>query len=293
MRYRVVDTVTRFAPLGVRFWDAALARPVTDGLRLTAWPAGTTGEGTPAFRTAAGVYAFHGLPGLRDVEWGEAPTDGPGVLGTQRRFVVRVEDLEERFVPTAFEIDLPREERGVFPAPEAGSFEAQAAPGFFLFPRPERAVPATTARVFAQLEDEATGAPAAHAMLEVDLEGETYVGIADERGAVQVAFPYPAFRHTLAGSFPSGGTPLHEYGWPLTARVRWAPGGLPDSPEAGLPLLSAVSSQPFAAVYPEAPGSLPALDPVDALDETLTFGRAAVLRSGAAGPLLLAPPTSL
>ena len=292
MTHRVVDTVTRFTPLGVRFWDAALARPVTGGLRLTAWPEGMAGEGTQAFRTASGVYAFQGLPGLRDVEVGAAPTDGPDVLGTQRRYVVRVDDLEGRFLPTAFVLDLPREDRGVYPPAPAGSFEDAAPSGFFLFPRAERAIPATAARVFAQLEDAETGEPAAHAMLEVEVEGETYVGLADARGAALVAFPYPAFRHTLSGSFPSGGTPLHEYGWPITARVRWAP-GLEPVPEARLPLLSAVSTQPFAAVYPRVPTSLDPVEPEDALEETLTFGRAAVLRSGATGPLLLAPPTSL
>jgi hypothetical protein len=288
MRYREVETLTRVTPLGIRFWDAAAARPVREGLRVRAWPEGASGPGTTAFRTVSGVYAFHGLPGLEAFEWGE-PLAEPL---RQQRYVVSVEDLEGRFVPVAFVVDLPRRERGVYPPAEAGSLPEAVVPGFVLFSSPARPVPAGAAAVRAHLEDALTGEPAAHAVLEVEVEGEVWLGLADASGAVAVYFPTPPFRHTLSGSFPAGGTPLHEHAWTATARLRYAPPSVVVAPEARLPLLSSVSDQAAGLLYAEPPGSL-ADPPADALDVTLVYGRETVLRTAGLSTLLVEPAPSL
>lgn len=292
MTHRLVETLTRFTPLGVRFWDVGTARPVRAGLRVTAWPEGASGAGTTAFLTTSGVYALQDLPGLRDVEWGDAPASGPGVVPLQRRYVVAVQDTEGRFVPTAFVIDLPREELGIYPPPVAGSLGDEAVPGYYLFSSASRATPAGTAVVRAQLEDAVTGAPAAHAVLAVEVDGETWYGLADRAGAVSAVFPVPAFHHTLTGSYPEGGTPLYEYAWPLTVRVRYAPGAVETPPEAGVPLLRSLFDQPEALLYGVAPGSLAPEPPDAALAASLVYGRDTTLRSEGRSSLLVEPAVS-
>jgi hypothetical protein len=292
MAHRVVETVTRFTPLGVRFWDAGAQRPVREGLRVTAWPKGAAGAaGTTAFRTASGVYAFLGLPGLRDVEWGAAPTSGPGVRPIQQRYLVAVEDAADRFVPTAFEIALPREKRGVFPPAFNGGGFDEPVPGFHLFSAPSRTVPPGLAVVRAQLEDARTGGPAAHAVLEVEVDGETWHGLADASGAVAALFPVPPFHHTLTGEFPEGRVPLHTHTWPLTVRVRYAPAAVAHAPEAGVPLLKSLFDQPAGRLHAVAPGGgAPPAAPT--LAATLVYGREAVLRTEGRAALLVAPASS-
>jgi hypothetical protein len=292
MRYREVETLTRVTPLGIRFWDAAAARPVREGLRVRAWPEGAAGPGTTAFRTVSGVYAFHGLPGLEALEWGETPFDPLAEPLRQERYVVSVEDLGGRFVPVAFVVDLPRRERGVYPPAESGSLPEAVVPGFVLFSAPARAVPAGAAAVRAHLEDALTREPAAHAVLEVEVEGEVWLGLADASGAVAVCFPTPPFRHALSGSFPAGGTPLHEHAWTATARLRYAPASVVVAPEVRLPLLGSVSDQAAGLLYAEPPGSL-ADPPLDALDLTLVYGRETVLRTAGLSTLLVEPAPSL
>jgi len=67
--YAPLERVTIVTALGIRFWDALLDAPVRDGLDVTARPLGQRAGGTVAFRTASGIYAFRGLPGLHDVEY--------------------------------------------------------------------------------------------------------------------------------------------------------------------------------------------------------------------------------
>lgn len=293
MTHRLVETLTRFTPLGIRFWDPSSARPVREGLRVRAWPEGAAGSGRQAFRTVSGVYAFSGLPGLEAVEWGEAPSSGPEVVPLQRRFVVAVEDPRGRFLPAAFVLDLPREERGPYPAVEAGSLPEDSVPGVPLFSAPARPVPPGAAAVRAELRDAATGEPAAHALLEVEVDGESWLGLADGGGRVAVYFPVPTFRHVLVGSFPEGGAPPHEHTWELTIRVRWASGAVSVAPEGGFPLLATVSDQPPGLLHGEAPGSLVPGEAVDALSETLVHGRETVVRSRGSSFLLVSSAPSL
>lgn len=292
MTHRLVETITRFTPLGIRFWDVAVARPVREGLRVTAWPEGFPGRGIRAFRTVSGVYAFSGLPGLEAVERGEVATAGPGVLPLQRRFVVAVDDVERRFVPTAFLVDLPREERGLYPPADTGSFPDEAVPGFPLFSAPGRPTPSGIGAVRAQLEDALTAEAAAYTVLEVEIDGETWLGLADAAGAVAVHFPLPPFRHALTGSFPEGALPLHEDGWDLGVRVRYSPGSIAWAPEAGLPLLASLVDQAPGLLYAETPGSSVFAEPTEVIEARLLFGRETVLRSGTSSTLLVEPAPS-
>ncbi len=292
MRYRVVDTVTRFSTLGVRFWDDATSRPITDGLRVRAWPEGSPRSETTAFRTMSGVYAFLNLTGLRDVEFGDAPMSGPEVLPSQRRYVVAVDDVGENYVPVAFLADLPRVKRGVYPAADSGSPPESPVGGFVLFSSPSRSVPGEIAVLRAQLESTKASTPPAHALVEVAVDGETWLGLADANGTVAVYIPVPTFHHTLNGSFPEGGVPLHEHTWSLTVRVRHEPEALVEAPEARLPLLGSIYDQDYGRIYQDDPLSLTVTEPVDMLEATLVYGRETVLHTGSSSRLLVEPASS-
>ncbi|HLP57643.1 MAG TPA: hypothetical protein VK186_02380, partial [Candidatus Deferrimicrobium sp.] len=64
------EQVNTFTPLGIRFWDSALDRQVGDHLLVKAYPVHGYGSPVHAFRSASGIYAFQGLPGLREIETG-------------------------------------------------------------------------------------------------------------------------------------------------------------------------------------------------------------------------------
>jgi hypothetical protein len=276
-----------FTPLGIRFWDPAVDRPVGDGLRVTARPAGRPGRGRLATLTASGVYAFFGLPGLRDIEY---PKDDP--LGasplTVRRFVVEVEDGLGRFLPATFAVDAPY--LGIFPT-EPGL--PTGAPGVFLFSAPTRPILSTAAVVRASLEaisavdGVTTRRPAAHTVLEVSPPGgPTRVGVADARGEVAVVFPYPSFATAINGG--GGGSPLRSpvgsagRRWPLRLRVRHDPGTLTVHPGSTVPDLRSILEQGAASLRPSrlGTGAFVAEARVD-----LVFGQELVVRTDG-GPTL-------
>ena len=64
MQVDILERVTAFTSLGIRFWDAALDRPVAERLAVTARPLDApTARPVRAFRTLSGVEALMGLPG--------------------------------------------------------------------------------------------------------------------------------------------------------------------------------------------------------------------------------------
>ena len=57
------ETTRLYAPLGIRFWDAATDSQVHDGLAVRAWPADSPELVAEAFLTRSDIYAFRDLPG--------------------------------------------------------------------------------------------------------------------------------------------------------------------------------------------------------------------------------------
>src|SRR5262249_12501557 len=102
---RVFERLTRVSPLGLRFWDVAAAAPAGDGLVVTAVPAAAPElpppRAVPAFRTASGAFAFHGLPGLRGQENGAGDADYWAAVARQS-FRVTVRDPRGWFVAFRF-----------------------------------------------------------------------------------------------------------------------------------------------------------------------------------------------
>jgi hypothetical protein len=285
-----LEHLTIFTPFGMRFWDAARQVQVREGLIVTARPQGTRHTVTQAFRTSSGVYAFHGLPGLRAVEY---PTEDPAPTGSPpatRRFIIEVLDQQQRFLPVVFGVDLPY--YGIFPTETLSSPPGSRLPGFYLFSSPTRPAMSSLAVLRAQLSerlDAVARRPAAHAVLEVRLAGQpTVYGLADERGCLAVMFPYPPFSAASIGSPPgtslAAAEPQH---WVLSIGVRYNPAALSFPAVTTLPDLRSIFSQTPGVIWPTVVGQ-----PVDQLSAVLSFGQELVLRTAAESELLIGAAAS-
>lgn len=268
------DVLTLRTLLGYRFLDAATGALVADGLRVTARAVGG-GRTVEGFRTASGAVAFGVLPGLRALA-----VPGPDPEPPDREFWVEVEDAARRFVTVRRRVSVPRR-AGSPPGP------APALADFYLFSRPERPPPPGVGEVRVELV--AGGEPAAFAVVEAEVDGQTRYGIADARGRAVVYVPYPAASIALVGSPPSGAAPLTDQAWPVTLRARYEPDAVDLAPPLRgpgppVPDLATLFDQRAAAW-----GSPPAPD----LEAELRLGEPLVLRSApppAGGPLALTLP---
>ena len=269
------ETARAFTTLGIRFWDAALERPVTGGLAVQAFRRDTREPPVTARLTPSGVYAFHDLPGLRDVEH---PLDDVGALGSPPvlvEFLIAVSDSLGRYLPMTFGVALPLAYRGLFPAGDSVP----------LFSAPTRPIPPGLGAVRAELWDTTADLPASHAVLRVTLGANVWTGIADDTGRVLVVLPTPTVERLTLGSPPGTGQGRPDAAtWPITVSVSSTPGAL------RFPFATA---RPGAAVFMRVPslkavledqtqGELLAADnaaPTSTLDAVLPFGRELVLRT--------------
>lgn len=282
-----LDRTSIRTQLVVQFWDPATSSVVVDGLRVTAYGRGGV---TPVrgVLSTGGVYVFHGLPGLQAAEYPPELDPGAAVVpGPAREFTVTVDDTRGRFLPSVFDVEIrPPLPKLLFRAP-AGSTPSSAGP-VSLFSAPNRTLPAGTAAIRADLRLYAPTvprAPAAHALLLVEVAGVVWYGISDSAGRTLVALPYPLVERLRLGSPPGGRQgPASGNTWPLKVRVRYQ-GNLP-APLAGngdvdpswttIPSLKSIldeTVQPGVLVRPTATsGGVPELTTA-----TLTFGRELVL----------------
>ena len=215
-----------FTPLGMRFWDFALDQTVDDGLRVFAVSPVPGLEPVAAVRTLSGVYAFQGLPGLRDIEYPRGDSSPISSPPHAIPFVIVVCDLLRRYLPQVFTIDLPLPYRGVFLSNEVTSPPGAAARAY-LFSASTRVVPSGCATMRAQLWDKAADAPAPHGVLQVTVANNVWTGIADEKGMVALFFPYPLLERLSLGSPPgSGQGNIYNTTWPVAVQVRYQPSKL-------------------------------------------------------------------
>lgn len=305
-----LEQTTVFTPLGIRFWDQVRDTQVSDSLMVIARPAtivqgsppagsppdfylysATAGSVTTAFRTASGVYAFQGLPGLHDVEYPVGELALEASPPNKRYFIIEVKDEQRRFLPTVFGVELPLDYRGVFlngisplteSSPPIGSPPFSSPPGFYLFSAPTRATAPGLAAVRGCLVEASTERPAAYAVLEVQVNGKTWYGVADERGCVAVLFPYPTFINTPGLSPPDTLRilPLQQQKWELTIRVRFNPDTLYfPLGEKNSPDLRTILKQSPGVIWRACPQSPIAELPVEELSLNLVFGRELVLQT--------------
>jgi hypothetical protein len=271
--------------LGLRFWDPALDCQVTDALRVIAIPLPGGEPRIDAYRTPSGIYAFHGLPGLRTYEYpqDDAPPTSPPLT---RTFLIQVLDGAGRFLPTLLRVAAPFS--GVYPTGLATGSPASGPPGLYLFSAPTRNPSSGPAVIRAQLAAVTAGGtarPAAHAVLEVYLGGTLLqLGIADPQGSVAIFMPYPAFAPSSPGSVspPTAATPRQS--WTLGMRARFQPSVL-NRPAGPLPELRSIVAQTAAPFL--VPDGVGVDQPVAELTADLVFGQELVLRTGTDARLFL------
>ena len=273
--------IRTFTPLGVRFWDAISGAPAIGGLEVSARPLTGDWPDTPAFRTPSGVYAFRGLPGLRQVEYPVGPEPVRDTLSPPAPFVVRVRDRLRRFLPTVVLVPAPHLGlAGMLPADgdPAGSIPAgDGVPGIYLFSAPSRPVLSDVAVVRASLAEQGSGIPAAHARLDVVAGGTRWAGVADALGNVAVLFPYPLFEGVAAVPSPppgTGGIPPAEQSWAVQVSVRHQPEALDFIPDPDVPTLASILAQSPDVLWQDDRGP-----PTTELHAELSFGRELVLRT--------------
>lgn len=231
---RVIEQLTRNAALGVRFWDAADATSVIDGLQV--W---VIARANPRVRIQAqvnrsGVYVAHRVPGLRDFEFDGSLDPWTAAV---RPYRVEVLDPLGRFLPMAFDADLPV--RGLFtwrapwlspPQPIVLPGDVGSPPQLLLervplFSAPSRPVPEPLAAVHAHLREFGTQRDAAWSLLGVSIDGETRgLGLADARGRVAVLFPYPEPPRLSLASPPEA---RNDFTWQVDLTAFWSPGSPP------------------------------------------------------------------
>lgn len=265
-RYAVLEELSTFCLLGLRFWDAVADDQIRAGLRVRAWPFTPRRPVVDAFRTASDIYAFQRLPGLHDVE---EPSSLPAHVSPPptRTFVVEVRDLERRYLPVAFQVDLPLAQRGLYRPPLLGS-PASVPPGFYLFSAITRQQVPGAAVVRGELVFSNNGLPVPWALVRVTIagQGERW-GLADAAGRFAVQFALPLLSPGFGALFasPGGvssppGPPVGDRAWDVSVDVFSQLSRLAPLPGTDLPDLAQVFQQAPADVV-QADGSPPAAVP--------------------------------
>jgi hypothetical protein len=293
-RIRVLEWTRAFAPLGIRFYDAAFDVPVTDPLRVYAWLAGSDHPPVRAVRSGTGIYSFSALPGRRAQEH---PADGeehPELLGPAQEYAIAVDDPAGRWLPTAFSVALPLGYRGAFLSGSAAS--APGGPGrAYLFSSPTRPVSAGAAAIRADLWDADAERPAAYAVLRATVEGVAHTAVADEGGRVLLVLPVPSVDRLRLGSPPGSGqgAPAGNR-WPVRVQAWYEPGALRfpfagrsdlDPAWSARPSIKSVLDEQRGALVWQEEGQAPAGDHA----AELAYGEELLLRTALPGGTPLHP----
>lgn len=293
--YKVIDTLTRVAPLGLGLWDPTLGRLVADGIHVGVHRlAGSrTFDRVPAIANRSGIFVPHDLFGgaVFDEHW------HPATASPADHLLVTVRDTLERYLPVALHLDPPREHGFAVPPcltnlePIALSAASPPPPSPYvpLFASPSRPVPAGMTAVRAVLKDVVTGAAAAYAVLEVRADGQLIArGVADDRGEVAAVFAYPEVSAPPPWSPPGAPTPrlrLVDQSWPIDVKVRYRrnlPRVRPDPAQPAVPDLCDVLQQPAVTAVTASP-------PAPLGELVLRYGEELVLAREAGGELLIGP----
>jgi hypothetical protein len=284
----IIERITRVAPLGVLFWDAATARAVSDGLVVT-YPAAGSDRPRRSVANGSHVFPMQDFPGLRETEQGAGDEAFWAAPPVQRAYRIDVEDQLGRFHPFHFRADLPARDLFVEHCSSPPGSPPAGVEALPLFATPGRPTPPATAAVRAQLWDVHADAPAAWARLDVGAAGRRLAsGVADARGQVLVLFPYPELQPSFALSPTSPRGRFSDQTWELELAVFYpSVGAPPTSPGERRDLCDFLNQHPAAL--------LDRLSPAVPLTRTrLAFGRALDLRTVGASVLFvstsLSPP---
>jgi len=151
------------AVLGLRFIDYATGLSVDAGIRATAVPTSQPDAAVHGVAGPSGIVSFHELSGLRDLEFPAVDSEptGPVSFPSSVECLVMIDDVEERFLPAIFGVQLPLDPTGTaLPLLEVPVFSA-----------PTRPVTRGFGAMRADLRDVVTGEPVPYAVLRVDVGG--------------------------------------------------------------------------------------------------------------------------
>lgn len=249
MNVAVLERVQRHAPLGLRFWDTAAATSSIDGLEVDVFPRTRPQARTRAFVNRSGVYVALGVVGLRDFEFNDVE---PAELwsAATRSYRVEVRDPRGRFLPIAFDADLPMRGLCTWRAPwfsppraislpgEAGSPPQLMIERIPLFSTPQRPVPEPLAVVYAQLRESGADRAAAWVLLTASIDGDVRgLGLADREGRIAVMFPYAEPPRSTLSSPPSA---RNDFRWQVGLEAYYNIGSpqvaAPEIPDLGFVL---------------------------------------------------------
>lgn len=289
---RVIDSLTRVAPLGLRFWDSVSRSIVADGLVVTAYLPGRPYRSVAATTNRSGIYVLQGLPGMRSAENG-AGDDAYWSSVQKKPLTVEVHDTLGRFMPFALNAVVP--ERGIYnPTCVRDASKPPSLEAVPLHSAPTRVSPGGMVVLRGDLWDPVNDRPAAWAFLEArtvstaspPTDRVLAMGYADEKGRIALIFGYPENAEATSGG--AGGSPpaaqkkpLWEQQWTVQISARY----VFRDPAPGVPDLCEVHLQPGADLWADAART------THLGTTTIDFGEELVLRTAGEenGRLLVTP----
>lgn len=250
------DIVQRNVALGLRFWDVAAATSLVDGLVVEVFPQANPHARRHALPNPSAIYVAHALAGLRAFEGHETRDDDPvdepwraareGSPPLAAGYRIEVRDPRGRFLPIAFDADLPARGLLSWLAPWLSPPQPIALPGASpsspqvlldripLFSAPSRPTPEPLAVVRAQMREAVGGRVAAWALLGVEIDGDVVgLGLADREGRVAVHFPYPEPPRTPLSSPPEARS---DFRW-IVGLTAYASSSSPPVPPSEVPMI--------------------------------------------------------
>lgn len=234
---KVLEHIVRRAPLAMRFRDVVTDKPITDGLEVRAYAMSHLQEGYLAQRSpVTGIYGYRTLPGLSAyVDGSKEANQFCVAVSPDANFIVSIEDTQRRFLPQLMSLCLPKETLLNVP----------------IFSSPTRNLAGAYAEIrgYAVYEKApATLIAANWAIIEVTLEGATYITITAPNGEFVCYVPYPPIKSATG----SNNKPLSELSWSVSIRAQFEPDTLdPVFPNGSLvlPDISAITNQGNAKLF--------------------------------------------
>ncbi|HLK69155.1 MAG TPA: hypothetical protein VKU19_37235 [Bryobacteraceae bacterium] len=284
---QVLEELTRVTPFGVRFWDVSTTQAAEPGLSVIIYPPAMPELRSTADVTRKGVYFFHDLPGMRQIEYGSGDDAFWAATPPQIPFTVEVSDPMGRYLPYRFSVLLPVHGTfGIVDSPLSPILTPDAT-WLPVFAAPARELGGPIGTVRAVLQDDTAGAPAAWALVTAQIPGSPLmIGLADDRGVLSMMLPYPEPRNSpFASPLGPGSTKLSDQTWPIAISVFYSPGAAGQS----IRDLGDILQQGAATAWQDTARSAPAGN------YTLQYAKELVLRSldSASGrelPVLLITP---
>lgn len=261
------EKVCIFTALGLSLWDPVLNMQISDHLAVKAWQDKTNYPVKYGFRTSSGNYAFQGLPGLHDIEY---PKDKKSPMPS-KKYNVEVRDELNRFMPVVFDVKLPLPYRGLYLSENRNAFAR-----FYLISSPSRTTPPGFTSVRGRLICKSTGLPASYAVVEVEIEGRKWYGIADKGGIIAVIFPYPQFKTLNNTINPQDKmeNPFSLQTWKITIRIQFSPESLVIPQGSKIPLLQTIVTQKAGEIWDTESHS------ANEFSSKVTFDREFILKTG-------------